>query len=185
MIKRVFEKAGYPFRPHILRSYFDTAITNARGIPHNIQQFIMGHSGDIEATYTVNKRLPDWQIEEFRQLYSRLIEPKLSTTPQPTQEDLRKRQVLDTVTLLYGNDKEKIRRVEEALAKYATVDEAMDEIRKLVTDAYKVEESTNGGTNMRFESKVVSLDKLTGYLDQGWEYLAGLEGDRFLVRRSR
>ena len=45
-------------------------------------------------------------------------------------EELRKRQVLDTVKLM-GFPEDRIKRVEEALAKYATVDDSMEEIRKL------------------------------------------------------
>jgi len=42
-------------------------------------------------------------------------------------EELRKRQVLDIVRIL-GFPEEKINRIEEALAKHKTVDEAMEEI---------------------------------------------------------
>jgi integrase len=80
IIKREFQKTGFPFRPYVLRSYFDTAIINARTIPHDIQQFVMGHSGSIEAVYTVNKRLPEWQVDEMRATFKQ-IEPKLTTIP--------------------------------------------------------------------------------------------------------
>ena len=65
-IKRTFERAGYKGRPYILRSYFDTAILNS-GLSFIYQQFFMGHAGTIEATYTVNKNLPQSQIDDMRQ----------------------------------------------------------------------------------------------------------------------
>ncbi len=39
----------------------------------------MGHSGTIEATYTVNKNLPQSQIDEMRQQFKEKVEPKLET----------------------------------------------------------------------------------------------------------
>jgi len=52
-------------------------------------------------------------------------------------EELRKKQVLDTVKVL-GFSEDKIKRVEEALAKYKTVDEAVEEIRKLRLELARV-----------------------------------------------
>ena len=52
-------------------------------------------------------------------------------------EELRKRQILDMVRIL-GFPEEKIKRVEETLAKYASVDGAIEEIRKLSLEGYRV-----------------------------------------------
>jgi integrase len=78
LIKRAFIRAGYPFRPYILRSYFATAIMNSQ-ISSVVQAFLMGHSGSMESIYTVNKNLPQSQIEEFRHLFQIKVEPKLQT----------------------------------------------------------------------------------------------------------
>jgi len=77
-IKRTFEKARYKGRPYVLRSYFDTAMLNS-GISFIYQQFIMGHSGTIETTYTLNKNLPQTQIDDIRQQFKEKVEPKLET----------------------------------------------------------------------------------------------------------
>jgi site-specific recombinase XerD len=82
LIKRTFIRAnileGTPLRPYILRGYFDTGMMNAN-INYNIQQFLMGHSGSIEAIYTTNKKLPEWQIEEMRKVFKEKVEPRLQT----------------------------------------------------------------------------------------------------------
>jgi len=91
LIKRTFNRAGFPFRPYVLRSYFDTAIMNARGVPHEFQTFWMGHTGTIEATYTVNKNLPEWQIEEMRKTFSETVEPKLSTLKMERNKELEEK----------------------------------------------------------------------------------------------
>ena len=77
-IKRTFIKAGFNGRAYILRSYFDTALANSR-MSEVYQQFLMGHSGNMEAIYVVNKKLPDYVVNEMRQQYTELAEPKLQT----------------------------------------------------------------------------------------------------------
>ncbi|MEM3191559.1 MAG: hypothetical protein QXH93_04665 [Conexivisphaerales archaeon] len=55
------EKASLKIRPYVLRGYFSTAldIAEIKGlISHPWRQFIMGHNGDIESRYSINKRLP-------------------------------------------------------------------------------------------------------------------------------
>lgn len=49
--------------------------------PHTWQQFLMGHKGDVEATYTTVKDLQAEKIEEARQVFRDVVEPKLSTQP--------------------------------------------------------------------------------------------------------
>ncbi|MBS7626977.1 hypothetical protein KEJ51_08120 [Candidatus Bathyarchaeota archaeon] len=51
-------KAGFSWRPYVLRAYFDTnmIIAVSKGkISHLYLQFMMGHKGDIEAMYSTNK----------------------------------------------------------------------------------------------------------------------------------
>ena len=61
---------------------------------------------------------------------------------------------------LMGFPEDRIKRVEEALAKYKTVDEAMDEIRKLSLEGYKVK--GNGDPK-----EVIREEELERYLDDG------------------
>jgi site-specific recombinase XerD len=77
-IKRTFERANYKGRPYVLRSYFANAILNS-GLSLIYQQFLMGHAGTMEAIYTVNKNLPQSQIEDIRQQFKEKVEPKLDS----------------------------------------------------------------------------------------------------------
>ena len=65
------------------------------------------------------------KIEDLRNRYKQI---EFFTHRLGSVEDLRKKQVLDTIRLL-GFDEGKIKKVEEALTKYKTVDDAMEEIR--------------------------------------------------------
>jgi site-specific recombinase XerD len=87
LIKRTFERSGYTGRPYVLRSYFDTGILNS-GIQFVYQQFFMGHSGSMESIYTVNKNLPQSQIEEMRQLFKDKVEPKLESISAKSRSEV-------------------------------------------------------------------------------------------------
>jgi hypothetical protein len=90
-------------------------------------------------------------------------------------KDLRKKQILDMVRIL-GFPEDKIKRVEEALAKYKTVDEAMDEIRRLSLKGYKLRERSD-------PKKVIDKVKLERYLAEGWDAQTVLPSGRILIRR--
>ncbi|MEM2282893.1 MAG: hypothetical protein QXH26_05100 [Candidatus Hadarchaeales archaeon] len=74
-IRKAIRTAGFPWRPYVLRSYFDTQLMQAesRGLVlRDYRQFWMGHRGDIEARYTTNKgMLPQEVIEDMREAYKR------------------------------------------------------------------------------------------------------------------
>jgi site-specific recombinase XerD len=53
-IRKTIRKAGFKWRPYVLRAYFATQLMvaeNARKVIRDYRQFWMGHKGDIEAKY--------------------------------------------------------------------------------------------------------------------------------------
>ncbi|MEM3382307.1 MAG: hypothetical protein QXQ11_09155 [Candidatus Bathyarchaeia archaeon] len=88
-IKEAILKAGFDWRPYVLRAYFDTnmIISESKGkIFHPYLQFLMGHKGDIEARYSTNKGvLPPDMIEDMRKCYKE-CEPFLTTLAKPLEE---------------------------------------------------------------------------------------------------
>ncbi|MEM3101725.1 MAG: hypothetical protein QXT99_10295 [Candidatus Nitrosotenuis sp.] len=77
-VKRAFNRARFDQRPYVLRSYFSTILDNAN-IQHNRQKFYAGHKGDVQMTYTLRKQLSEDMIEEMRQQFKELVEPRLLT----------------------------------------------------------------------------------------------------------
>ena len=77
IVRASLRKAGFPWRPYVLRSFFDTQLMMAESkglILRDYRQFFMGHVGDIEHRYTINKRiLPDTVIEEMRSSYGKAL----------------------------------------------------------------------------------------------------------------
>jgi hypothetical protein len=88
-VKEAILRAGFSWRPYVLRAYCDTnmIIAESRGkISHPYLQFIMGHKGDIEARYSTNKGvLPPDMVEDMRKAYKE-CEPFLSTATQPLEQ---------------------------------------------------------------------------------------------------
>jgi len=77
-IREAIRKAGFKWRPYVLRAYFDTQLMLAESkglVLRDYRQFWMGHKGDIEARYTTNKqRLPEDVVEELREAYRKAQE---------------------------------------------------------------------------------------------------------------
>ena len=74
-VRRAIRRAGFSFRPYVLRAFFDTQLllAESRGeVLHDYRVFWMGHKGSMEARYTTNKgRLPTELVEDIRWAYRR------------------------------------------------------------------------------------------------------------------
>jgi len=83
-IRLAIRKAGLPWRPYVLRAYFDTQLllSESKGkVAHDYRVFWMGHKGSMEARYTTNKgRLSANFVDDMREAYQR-CEVFLTTLP--------------------------------------------------------------------------------------------------------
>jgi hypothetical protein len=74
-IRRAIRRAGYNWRPYILRSYFDSHLLEAElsgAMGADSRSFFMGHKGTIERRYTLNKhKLPRELMRLMREQYIR------------------------------------------------------------------------------------------------------------------
>lgn len=192
-IRDAMRTAGLKWRPYVLRSYFDTQLMLAESkglVLRDYRQFWMGHKGDIENRYTTNKqRLPESVVEDMRAAYTRSQE-FLQTTKQERMpvEELRKKQVMDMVKVL-GFSEDKIKKVEEALAKYENTDEALEEIKKLNLNAQmekdRKEHVRADAMHNRKETRIVrGDDKLVKFLNDGWDLVKELSADKFVMQKS-
>ena len=173
MVKRAARNAGIKkwraVYPHCLRKAFESALRNS-GMDPKDQEFLMGHILPRSQDTYYDKT----KIEDLRRKYV-----QVDFFPQRAypSEQLRKKQVLDTARLL-GFPEDRIKRVEEALAKYATVDDAMEEIRKLSLEGYKLRENPNSDPK-----KVIDEGELENYLARGWDVQTVLPSGRILVKK--
>ncbi len=103
-VRRAIRRAGYNWRPYVLRAFFDSHLLTAElqgRTAATVRQFFMGHVGDIERKYTLNKRqLPRELFEMMKNQYLKgssflvaeqltpdLVEKKI----EAVRDDLRKK----------------------------------------------------------------------------------------------
>ena len=172
-IRGAMRRAGFSWRPYVLRSYFDTQLMLAESkgqVLRDYRQFWMGHKGDIESRYTTNKcRLPEAVVEDMREAYRRSQEYLQTTKPETTEERLRdafRKQLL----LVAGFTQQEA----EELELSSLSDEKFQEIVR--------SRLLGGGTEDCGREKVVDLHEIERYLARGWEYVATLPNERVVVK---
>lgn len=170
-IRKAMRKIGLPWRPYVLRSYFDTQLMVAESkglIIRDYRSFFMGHTGDIEHTYTLNKsKLPREVIEQMRESY-RKAQKYLQTADTANREDINKmfkRQLL----LVAGYKSEEIKEEHMELGE--------EEFQKMVREKLAKEMG-----NSNIQQKVVSTSELDIYLQKGWEFVAVLSDNKAILK---
>lgn len=177
-IRRPIRRAGFKWRPYVLRRYFDTRLMVAEMdgmIIRDFRVFWMGHKGDIEHTYTLNKRLPDDVIEKMRGAYRKAADKHLITLNRGNSMDAVKSQMNLQFLLVGGLTKEEIDAKQLDLANLATED-----IDRLVKEKQmqKLEANKNS-------QKVVSAKDTEKFLTEGWEFVAQLPSGKSVIRMPR
>ncbi|MGB9960024.1 MAG: site-specific integrase [Candidatus Bathyarchaeales archaeon] len=173
IVRNAIRKAGFKWRPYVLRAYFDTQLMLAESkglVLRDYRQFWMGHKGDIENRYTTNKnRLPEDVIEDMREAYGRSQE-YLQTTVRfkPSEEELKisfRKQLL----LVAGFKAEEV----DAMDVASMSDEELQQImrRRLF-----------GENSNDCRQKVVPVKSLENYLNEGWEYVTSLPNGKVIIK---
>ncbi len=179
-IKGTIIKAGFEWRPYIFRIYFGTNLDSAEAkglISHPWRQFIMGHKGDIEETYT--KR--EGKIEEGREQYSKCLDYLETSEHGIKEEDVAKitsNTMRETTIMIleaaYGmqlSDKEK----EELMG--LEINELQDRLKEIFRD--KRAEILNNGN----KHKTIPERDLESYLNKGWELVQIYpRGDKAVIK---
>jgi hypothetical protein len=178
-MRSAIREAGFDYRPYILRSYFDTRMMMAEADGYIIKdwrKFWMGHTGDIEHTYTLNKgRLPQDLLNQMRNAFEKASTKYLATTmsrdAELTEDKIAAqwhRQMLE----IAGFPPEEIDKLGD-LGKFTSA-----EIGELLNDKTKKGLGLNGATTQ----KVVPLDEVERYIVEGWEYVRDLPPNKAIIR---
>ena len=181
MVKRAAHKAGLrrwrDVRPHCLRKAFEYALRNA-GLDTKDQEFLMGHilPGAQDTYYDKTK------VDYLREKYAKV---NFFPDRKGFTEDLRKKQILDTAKVL-GYPDDRIKRIEEALAKYERVDEAFEEIKKLSSNPTKegpIEKISREWRPRKHEIRIVQGEQsLVRLLNEGWDLVKEISDDKFILK---
>ncbi len=131
----------------------------------------MGHAGDIEHTYTVDKALSKDVIERMRDNYGKAAEKYLTTARKEgmTRDQVREefhRQFL----MMAGYGEKEINQLGN-LSELAP-EQIQDLIRK---------KSMGVGLNGN-QQKIVPLFELTNYIVNGWEFVTQLPTNEAIIR---
>lgn len=190
IVKKAARRAGikkwHTVRAHSLRKTFrsvlDSGYVDGGQMAEDDKEYLMGHKlpGAKAPYHNAN-------VDVLAQRYMKLNWAHVHTSI----EQLRKKQVVDMAKLLGFSD-EKIKKVEEALAKYEKVDEALEEIKKLSLQPHKVRNQRNSQEDCdvednckKHEVQVVRGEKrLVRSLTDGWDLVKELSDDRFVLKKS-
>ncbi len=172
-IKEAIVRAGFAWRPYVLRAYCDTnmIVAESKGrISHPYLQFLMGHKGDIEARYSTNKgRLPPTMVEEMREAY-RKCEPLLSTKAETASEEQIKKTMREQFLIVAGFKKEELEKM--------NLGEMSDEELQNAVRQRLVGMMTGNGSRQ----KVVPIQDVRTFIGQGYEYVASLPDGGAIVK---
>jgi hypothetical protein len=173
-IREAMRGAGFDWRPYVLRCYCDTAfeIAESKGlISHPWRMFFMGHKGDIEARYSTNKaRLPPEMVEDMREHYRKASNLMQTISADSASEDQMKRAVKEQFLLVAGFNKEEVENMN--LAEMSD-EELQSKVRQKLLGVM----SSNGS-----RQKVISINDVKSYIDQGFEYVNSLPNGEAIVK---
>jgi hypothetical protein len=183
-IKEAILKAGFSWRPYVLRAYFDTnmVIAESKGkISHPYLQFIMGHKGDIEARYSTNKgRLPPDMIEDMRKCYKE-CEPFLITIAQPLEQSSIVKEAKIEALKSMAKSLLGIDLVEVKVAKEKELKRELSKDEELELFENELKRLREGKHNPQ---RIVGEEELEKYLAEGWQFVSVLPSQKILIKKS-
>ncbi|MDH5481783.1 MAG: site-specific integrase [Candidatus Bathyarchaeota archaeon] len=176
MMRLAIRSAGLPWRPYVLRCYFDTMLmlAESKGLMlRDYRQFWMGHKGDIENRYTTNKqRLPESVIEDMRAAYERSQEFLQTKEKEETSEEKLRDSFRKQLLLVAGFNQEEVDKMDLPSM-------SDEELQSLVK-----KKLLGAPTSDSSKQKVVSIDEANGYLAKGWEYVAKLSNNKVVIKMN-
>ena len=175
-IRGCIRKAGFSWRPYVLRSYFDTQLMLAESkslVLRDYRQFWMGHKGDIEGRYTTNKqKLPESVIEDMRAAYARSEEFLQTKMNEETSEEKLGSSVRKQLLLVAGLSQEELDKIDVASM-------SDEELQSIIRKRLLGVQQSNGASQ-----KVVSVDEANNFLALGWQYVAKLSENKVVIKMS-
>jgi hypothetical protein len=171
MMRSAIRAAGYPWRPYVLRSYFDTQLMLAESkglVVRDYRMFWMGHKGDIENRYTTNKhRLSDSVIEDMREAYKR-SQQFLQTTKEVGEDKIKEAFKKQLLAVAGFTDEEIVKQD----LNHVTDEEFRNLIKRKLLGV-----TSNGSRQM-----VVAVSEMERFLAEGWEFVASIANDRAILK---
>ena len=166
-IKQTILDCGFQWRPYIFKNYYSAQMDMAENkgiISHSLRQFLIGHNGTITDSYA-RKTLTSEQIEEYREIFKR-CEPFIETDVKGLPDEYI-RQTREPLIL--------------AMKKWMHLELTDEQVNEIIAlDQDEFQRWINGISEKEPEGKKdsgpkhieVNANKLTSYLDQGYELVS-------------
>ena len=172
LIRKPIRAAGFDWRPYIFRRYFDTRLMQAEVdglLIRDWRVFWMGHKGDIEHTYTLNKGLSEDVIEQMREKYSAVADKFLVTVKKPTlgADEILARMNRQFLTLADYSEQQ-LQEIGD-LSKLSQ-EQMLELIRK-----------KSAGLMCNGRQKIVPRNEARELVNQGWHIASSFSQDEFVV----
>lgn len=181
-VKKAIVASGFKMRPYILRSYFETQmmIAESKGkIMRDYRVFFMGHRGDIEHRYSLNKgRLSENVIQDLRESFNRsseFLETEINASER--MDELKQKLALNQHLLFVsGYSQEEIQKLNvESL----TDEQVGDYARKRLVGIRGGSESI---PNMDLKEEAIPVEQINEYLSRGYHASINLGDGRVIVQ---
>ena len=184
-IREVILRAGFNWRPYVLRAYCDTnmIIAESKGkISHPYLQFIMGHKGDIEARYSTNKGiLPPDMIEDMRKCYKE-CEPFLSTATQPLEQSTIIKEAKIEALKSMAKSLLGIDLLDVKVAKERQIGRELSKDEELELYEKELKKLREGKHNPQ---RIIHEKELEKYLAEEWQFVSVLPSRKILIKKLR
>jgi len=168
LVGRRLKRCGIRARPYDLRTRFDTQLMLAEShgrMLRDYRVFFMGHKGDMEHRYTVNRRnLPYEVLEDMREAFERSQRYLCSSSSTSGdegegEEGLRERAYRQLLMVAGFTDKE----IDEQRLLDLKDKQLAARIKERLKPPAPAVESKGGG-----RQKLIPLDELEAHLQSGW-----------------
>ncbi len=186
LMRNAIRNAGFAWRPYVLRAYFDSRLLLAqdeRLIPRDYRSFFMGHVGDIEHRYSLNKgRLSEDLIESMRSAYEKSTK-FLGTEHKGLTEDEVEKKFRTQLLIMAGFSEEEI---QEKNLLNMTAEEITRMAREKLLgmdrgDISHQIEKDKQELNGSHKQKVVPIDLIEEYINNGFVVKMALGNDKAIV----
>lgn len=175
-IRKAMRAVGLTQRPYVLRSYFDTRLMHAEGmqlVTHSYAQFWMGHKGDIERTYTLNKhKLPPDVMQGVRDAAKRVQKVVQTRIPEEDIVTVEEAKAIgkETWFLSLGFTKEEIQKLD-------LIHKEGADLRNSIRQKLQGILSENGR-----RQKLIKPEEIDSAIQEGYEYVDKLPDGRLIMR---
>jgi len=175
LLRKAIRDAGFAWRPYVLRRYFDTRMMLAENegeMLRDWRSFHMGHEGSIEATYTVNKGLPEDVVEKMRETFEKASEKFLATARGESSSEERMVETFNRQFLKMSGW------TDEDVGKLGNLGKIPNDRLLELLDQRQMERL---GLKNGSSQKVVPIEEVEGYIAQGWEYVKDISREKAIV----